>query len=449
MHGGLAFESFRNAKPGSPLYEKGMRHWSLEQLAQNVKGGSLPQVSWVLPPPIWSEHPHPSSPIQGAEFTSRVLDALTANPEVWSRTVFFLLFDENDGLFDHVPPPAPPSFNADGSLAGKATLDLRGYYFSDSERKHLHPEDPALGTVRPWGLGPRVPMYVISPWSRGGWVNSQVFDHTSVGQFLERRFGITIPAISPWHRAVCGDLTSAFDFAHPNESVVLSLPDVSDSAEIVAEHSKRPKPTPPATPERLFQEPGVRPSRSLPYRLQVRDQVNSRAGTLSLHFDNRGRAGTVFHVYDRLHLDRIPRRYTVEADKSLSDLWDCSADGGRYDLWVYGPNGFVREFRGSLDGASVEVQARDNSTGGSMLLTVRNAGGTACVLTVRPNAYRLDRSWNLTLAPGRTLTRGWPVAEAGYWYDLTVSAAGFERRLAGRIETGTHGISDPAMGAGI
>ena len=73
------------------------------------------------------------------------------------------------------------------------------------------------GTVRPWGLGPRVPLYVISPWSRGGWVNSQVFDHTSVGQFLEKRFGITIPAISPWHRAVCGDLTSAFDFVNPND----------------------------------------------------------------------------------------------------------------------------------------------------------------------------------------------------------------------------------------
>src|ERR1700722_17613053 len=113
MHGGLAFASFRNAKPGSPLYEKGMTHRSLEELGQDVKEGSLPQVSWVLPPMLWSEHPTPSSPIQGAEFTARVLDALTANPEAWSKTVFFLVFDENDGQFDHVPPPAPPSFNLD------------------------------------------------------------------------------------------------------------------------------------------------------------------------------------------------------------------------------------------------------------------------------------------------------------------------------------------------
>ena len=118
MHGGLAFESFRTARPGSPLYEKGMRHWSLEQLAEDARKGTLPQVSWVLPPMDWSEHPGPSSPAQGAEFMARVLDALTANPETWGGTVLFLTFDENDGMFDHVPPPAPPSFNADGSLAG-------------------------------------------------------------------------------------------------------------------------------------------------------------------------------------------------------------------------------------------------------------------------------------------------------------------------------------------
>ena len=118
MHGGLAFESFRTARPGSPLYEKGMRHWSLEQLAEDAHAGQLPQVSWVLPPWTGPSIPALPAPLQGAEFTARVLDALTGNPETWSRTVLFLTFDENDGMFDHVPPPAPPSFNTDGSLAG-------------------------------------------------------------------------------------------------------------------------------------------------------------------------------------------------------------------------------------------------------------------------------------------------------------------------------------------
>ncbi|MET0291336.1 MAG: alkaline phosphatase family protein, partial [Steroidobacteraceae bacterium] len=99
MHGGLAFKGFREAGPDSPLYRKGMSHFSLERLAQDVKDGTLPAVSWVLPPMPWSEHPSTSSPLEGAEFTAKVLDALTANPEVWASTVFFQTFDENDGLF--------------------------------------------------------------------------------------------------------------------------------------------------------------------------------------------------------------------------------------------------------------------------------------------------------------------------------------------------------------
>ena len=115
------------------------------------------------------------------------------------------------------------------------------------ERRVLRPPGPAVPGVRdgpgrvhrlhqpgavrrrpgfvagPYGLGPRVPMMVISPWSRGGWVCSEVFDATSVIQFIERRFGVPEPHISAWRRAVCGDLTSAFDFRQQNASVP-SLP---------------------------------------------------------------------------------------------------------------------------------------------------------------------------------------------------------------------------------
>src|SRR5690606_5364995 len=127
MHGGLAFESFRTAEPGSPLYEKGMKHYSLEDLTDDVRNNTLPQVSWVLPWPAVSEHPSGGgSTSQGADYISRVLDALTANPEVWRKTVFFITFDENDGLFDHLPPPAVPSYDADGKLMGKSTVPLDG-----------------------------------------------------------------------------------------------------------------------------------------------------------------------------------------------------------------------------------------------------------------------------------------------------------------------------------
>jgi phospholipase C len=448
MHGGLAFASFRNAQPGSPLYEKGMTHRSLEELAQDAKEGNLPQVSWVLPPMLWSEHPAPSSPIQGAEFTARVLDALTANPETWSKTVFFLVFDENDGQFDHVPPPAPPSFNLDGTLAGKATLDLNGEYFSDPDRKYLHESDQISGTRRPWGLGPRVPMYVISPWSRAGWVNSQVFDHTSVGQFLEKRFDIHIPAISPWHRAVSGDLTSVFDFVNPNQAPFPELPRVANSAAVIAQIEQLRKPAPPETPERLYQEPGVRRSRALPYELHVHARLAPKARTLTLDFHNIGRAGAVFHVYDRLHLERVPRRYTVEATKSLRDDWPLRDDKGHYDLWVYGPNGFVREFRGDLLDTRVampEVELAYDATNQAVRLVATNEGHGEATLRVRANAYRTDGPWTLRVSRGRRAIREWTVSASHQWYDFTVTGERFERRFAGRMETGEPTFSDPAV----
>ena len=150
------------------------------------------------------EHPDaPSSPYRGADFTHEVLAAITSNPEVWSKTVFFLTFDENDGLFDHMPAPAVPSFNLDNTLAGKSTLDLAGMYFHNDKdnfhylyggkkdtpgkkRKYHDKRDIISGKIRLWGMGPRVPLYINSPWSKGGWVDSQVADLTSVGQFIEK-----------------------------------------------------------------------------------------------------------------------------------------------------------------------------------------------------------------------------------------------------------------------
>jgi phospholipase C len=446
MHGGLAFAGFRNAKPGSPLYEKGMRHWSLEQLARDARNGTLPQVSWVLPPMLWSEHPGPSSPAQGAEFFARVLQALTAQPETWSRTVVFQTFDENDGLFDHVPPPAPPSYSADGTLAGAATLKLDGEYFSDPQRKHLHPEDNISGTVRPWGLGPRVPMYVISPWSKGGWVNSEVFDHTSVGQFLERRFGITIPGISPWHRAVCGDLLSTFDFVSPNDPVVPPFPDTHGSFALAEQAMKRPKPLAPSNPERLFQEPGSRLSRALPYVLHIDGTVVD--GGIALNFRNEGSAGAVFHVYDKRYLGRIPRRYTVEAGHELKDHWGAGPDG-HYDLWVVGPGGFMRSFTGDVSLADLNVTLTYRPQQRKIVFHFHNSNEAVRKLSLASQIYGPQTVRQIDVVPGPGVPLEWDVAPSGNWYDITLSTEpGFIRRFAGRIETGKDGISDPAMGVG-
>jgi len=456
MHGGLAFESFRNATAasGSPLYENGMTLWTLEDLRAHVMAGTLPQVSWVLPSMAQSEHPNAgSSPDRAGDFISQVLDAVTASPDSWSKTVFFLAFDENDGFFDHVPPPAPPSYNADGTIAGKSTVPLAGEYFSDLGRDYQSPADTISGTVRPWGLGPRVPMYVISPWSKGGWVNSQVFDHTSMGMFLEQRFGIAVKSISPWHRAVCGDLTSAFDFKTPNDASLPTLPDVSDYAAVEAQQRTLPPPFPPITPQPLFQETGSRYSRALPYELHTSARIES-AGIVSLILSNTGH-GAVFHVYDKLHLDRIPRRYTVETGKLLIDTWNTAAsDGGQYELWVYSTNGYVRSFTGNAIAHQAaafkpEVQVCYKPSNGELYLKVHNTGTQAGNVAVEANLYVTNGPWTIDVEAGGFSMRHWNLEKSGNWYDFTVLSANFERRFSGRVESGKDSISDPAMAIGL
>ncbi len=438
------FERFRAAHRRAPgadpaLLERGLSTQGLDRLRADVLAGRLPQVSYIIAIAAGSEHPDPSSPAQGAAYTAEVLDALTANPKVWSRTVLLLMFDENDGFFDHVPPPAPPSEDA-----GASTIDTRGeYHLLPSPGNEAHDRPEFRG--RPYGLGPRVPLYVISPWSRGGWVNSEVFDHTSVIRFLERRFGVMEPNISPWRRAVCGDLTSAFDFARPNDAPFpAGLPDPRPDARRAAAVPHQVVPIVPAA-EPLRQEPGVRPSRALPYDLEVVDRLDPNAGEISLVFETRGQAAAVFHVYDRLDLTRVPRRYTVEPGKRLVGRWRLAGPEQRYDLWVLGPSGFHRLFAGAGAQAAVLPRLRWRLDNENLLLTTEWRKGTR-PLVVTPGAYAAHhQTWRATPADP---THGWSLRETGGWYDLLISSEGspaFRRRLAGRLETGRPSISDPAL----
>ena len=123
-------------------------------------------------------------PADGAAFVASKIDAIAANPDVWAKTAFILNYDENDGLFDHVAPPVPPAGHAAASS----------------------------WTACPSAAGFRVPCIIVSPWTAGGWVCSQPFDHTSVLQFLEKFTGVREPNITEWRRQTFGDLTSAFRF---------------------------------------------------------------------------------------------------------------------------------------------------------------------------------------------------------------------------------------------
>jgi phospholipase C len=177
----------------------------------DVAAGTLPQVSWVLAPLVASEHP-PAPTEWGEIVTAQVLNTLVSNPSVWAKTALFVTYDENGGFFDHVPPPVPE----------------RG---TPGEYLTVHPLPSDAGGVKgPVGLGFRVPMLVVSPFSRGGFVSSDAFDHTSTLRFLETRFGAEVPNLTAWRREVTGDLTTAFNFVSPNASVpTLPQPSLADS----------------------------------------------------------------------------------------------------------------------------------------------------------------------------------------------------------------------------
>lgn len=441
-----AYEN-RETDPNNPLLLKGLTtnlsKNSLDGLKNDVLAGKLPQVSYIVGPAEYSEHTGPSSPVQGAWYTQQVIEALTADPAVWSKTVLLVLFDENDGFFDHMPPPCAPSVRADGTLAGASTVD-------DSTERY---QGNAFYS-RNWVMGPgmRLPAYVISPWSRGGWVNSQLFSHDSVTRFLELRFGVEEPNISPWRRAFCGDLTSCFNFATPNDGVFPQLPRLSKDAADALRHEQEqmaqvPVPADLALPQQAH---GLRYSRSLPYELHV-NATASLVGSVELAFDNTGAQGAVFHVYDQNDLLSEPRRYCVEAGKSLRDTWQQV--GENYDLWVIGPNGFHRRLQGNALLASVdaqpEVQVCYDIANGDVTLKMRNDGRSACTFNVSATAYRVDGPWQFTVAPGEEAEQTWALFDSAYWYDFTARVAeqpSWVRRFAGRVETGRHSFSDPAMG---
>jgi phospholipase C len=165
----------------------------------DVELGTLPQVSWIYTNFLQTEHP-PAPVEYGEAAISQIIQALLSKPKLWAKTALFITYDENGGFFDHVPPPVPPT-GTQGEFVTVPTLPAA-----------------AQGIRGPVGLGFRVPMLVVSPFSRGGFVSSDTFDHTSMMRFLESRFGAEVPNLSPWRRGVTGDLTSAFNFAAPNAS---------------------------------------------------------------------------------------------------------------------------------------------------------------------------------------------------------------------------------------
>jgi phospholipase C len=200
------FKNFQD--PASTLYQNAFVPQFPTDFVSDALSGNLPQVSWVIASVIDSDHP-PSPSLFGENTLSAIVAALIANPGSWAKTVLFATYDENGGFFDHVPPVVAPAGTAGEYVTAPAVPDptVAG--------------NPAISG--PIGLGFRVPMLVISPFSRGGFVSSDLFDHTSMLRFLETRFGAEVPNLSAWRRSTVGDMTSAFNFTKPDLSIP-SLP---------------------------------------------------------------------------------------------------------------------------------------------------------------------------------------------------------------------------------
>lgn len=384
---------------------RGRPNTLLERLGTDISTGKLPKVSWLVPSAADSEHPGASTPVGSANFVYRLLDTVASNQEIWDSTAIFLNFDENDGYFDHVPPPVQP--------------------------RPASGEETDWTTGRPIGLGPRVPMTIVSPWTIGGYVSSEVFDHTSVLRFLERWTGLEEPNISPWRREVCGDLTGVFNFQAPGN------PPTQNQPGPVPTKISRWRPNPPAVQEAPIQEQGSRPARALPYRPKVSATVQN--GRLALTLANPGERSAHFTVYGYAGETAEPRH----ADVKGSAVVELPLATDSFDVVVSGPNRFHYEAKGTTAGAASGVDVTVNGRRGTreVEVEVRNDGRAAVTLTFAALQY-VEGSQTVKLKPGQARKLGWATVEG--WYDVEVTSAedrSFRRRLTGREEDGREGIS--------
>ncbi|HEX4772426.1 MAG TPA: phospholipase C, phosphocholine-specific [Bryobacteraceae bacterium] len=451
----------------------------LYQFRADVTNGKLPTVSWIVAPEKLSDHP--GAPWYGAWYVAEVMNILTHNPDVWKKTIFVLTYDENDGLFDHVPPFGAPDPKRAETGSVSSGIDSVVEYVTLEQDLAREPADKARGGSI--GLGFRVPLIVASPWSRGGAVCSQVFDHTSVIRFLERfathKSGKRVREsnISEWRRTICGDLTSVFQSA---EEKTQPLPFPLKEAVIERIHNAKFKSLPAyqALSESQIaqarqnwraaswmprQEPGIRPARALPYELYAAGRLSSDRGSLQLTLaarqDRFGKeaAGAPFHVYapeQYLHNGQPnrTRSYAIKSGQSLEDSWQLAGfPNGRYHLCVCGPNGFLVDLGGNAGDPLLEIETSCFSTAIAAQITfglLNKHTDKSYTAVVTHNAYGFPNEEKV-IPPGQVTPIAFNLQHSHGWYDVTIRIEGaeqFQRRYAGHVETGRPSFSDPQIG---
>ena len=444
----------------------------LHQFRQDVQQGKLPTVSWVVPAQRYSDHP--SSPWYGSWYISEIMDILTQDPKVWQKTIFILTYDENDGYFDHIPPFIPPNPYVKNSGKCSSGIDTAVEYVT-LEQELLEGRDKKQARGGPIGLGFRVPLIIASPWTKGGKVCSEVFDHTSTLQFLERflnkkfKRDIAMGQISSWRRTVCGDLTSVFN-TEDSHKPITKLPYIQRDTYLGDIHQSQFKDIPegfgPYSQKELMsltnrltplyrslipqQEIGVRPSSILPYELYVDGEFQKKAFSLSLKVGDtifsKKSAGAPFTVY--AGHDAI-RSYAVKPGDSLTDLFDIH---NGLDIQIYGPNGFFRRFKNKGDypdiSISVQYEIVKGQLTGNLNLLFENKSKREIALHIKDKAYGgTPISINLMSYTHHIETIN--LASSLYWYDMEITVDNYDNFLwayAGRIEKGEIGYTDPQIG---
>jgi len=445
------------------------------QFRKDVDSGKLPAVSWLVAPQRFSDHT--SSPLYGTWYVSEALDILTKNPEVWKKTIFILTYDENDGYFDHQPPFVVP--NPNDSSSGKVSEGIN--YATDFETRK----------GSPIGLGYRVPMVIASPWSKGGFVNSQVFDHTSSLMFMEKwlskKTGKNIKSnnISDWRRNICGDLTSAFrpyngeEVKSPNplnrETVVTNIGNARNKPAQVGPIALNKNDVARINRFEAFsgqtsahapkQEQGTKPACALPYQInadavvvgnEIELTFNSSKTPFGSEIETVGAPFTMNTVASFKGVQGKTWAYAVKAGDTITDKIAIEDfDNEVYDFRITGPNGFYRHFTGNKKNPRISIKAKAEQSGlvtkkltGNLGFSIENKDIVPVSIQIIDNKYKAVTR-NVTLKPKSTTEVLLNLSKSAHWYDFSVVQPGnnvFKHRYSGKIETGEITITDPYMG---
>lgn len=411
----------------------------LFQFRKDVEEKKLPLVSWLVAPEHFSDHP--GSPWYGAWYISEVLNILTKDPETWKKTIFIINYDENDGYFDHVLPFAPPvNPSQPVDMNGKEGVEYVDKSQEYMSKLPLQDHERIEGTV---GLGYRVPMIIASPWTKGGFVNSEVSDHTSVLQFLEnfikKKFkkDVHVDNISDWRRAVCGDLTSAFN--SPNvKAPQMDYLNQKDFAKTINAAKNKPVPDLKWYSENELngnlleiQERGLKPSNPLPYHFHV----NLEGGKIRM--SNLKDNGVPLLLYDRTQFNSTDYHfsYALYAKQELSHPVRAAI----YDYEVFGPNGFFRKFKGNST-PEIEVMLINHTPKNQVELIFRNNQKRNISIHFEDLYEKNKKTISLHQPEEKILI---DLSKNKGWYDLKVTMEDYSWHFAGRTETGKVSISDP------